>query len=214
MPLTSPMYRCTGVQQGGGGTSCDAVIEGTATIVTNATKVKKNVFSYDSILESFTGTSVTEIGESAFRNTTNLQTLSLGALTSIGTTAFYSAGKSGSTFDIVLNSAVVASQGFQASRVRYVTGTWSSAAGSCLRACTSLKKLEFNLQQLPNYFLYGDTALEEIYLSYSQAVVTCDGNNCLTNVPSTCKVYVPSALVSSYQADSNWSRFDIQALPS
>ena len=94
MPLTSPMYRCTGVQQGGGGTSCDAVIEGTATIVTNATKVKKNVFSYDSILESFTGTSVTEIGESAFRNTTNLQTLSLGALTSIGTTAFYSAMRS------------------------------------------------------------------------------------------------------------------------
>ena len=209
-----PYYHCVIGSGGGGGTSGDAVIEGTATVVTSATKIKKYVFSYDTALESLTAPNVTEIGTSAIRNTTNLQTLVLGALTSIGDTALYSAGKTGSTFDIVLNNATVSTQALQASKVRYITGTWASASGSCLRGCTSLKKLEFNLNKLPTYFLNGDTALEEIYLSYDQAVVTLDGNNCLTNVPSTCKVYVPSALVTSYQADSNWSRFDIQSLPS
>lgn len=213
MALTSPMYRCTGIQQGGGG-GCEELIDGTATsITTNATKVKQHCFYGDSTIESFIGNNVTQIGDSAFRNATNLSNLSLGALTKIDGTAFYSAGKSGYTFDLVLNNAVVASQAMQGSRIRNVTGTWSSSAGSALRACTSLRKVEFNLARLPSYFLYGCTGLQEIYLSYDQAVVTLDGSSCLTNVPNTCKVYVPSALVSSYEADSNWSRFDIQALP-
>lgn len=212
MALASPMYRCAGIQSGSGDPI--SLIEGTATsVTTSATKVKPRLFAYDTTITSFIGRSVTSIGDTSFRQTTNIEVLELGALTKIDSSGLYEAGKRGMTFDLVLNNATVGSQAIQASRVRYVTGTWASAGSSSLRQCTSLKKVEFNLSQLPTYFLYGDTALEEIYLSYDQGVVSLNGNNCLTNVPNTCKVYVPSALVASYQADSNWSRFDIQALP-
>lgn len=207
-----PFYHCTAGAGGGGGNS-DAIIEGTiASITTNASKVKPRIFAYDTTLTSFIGRNVTEIGDTAFRQATSITTLELGSLTKIDSYGLYQVGASGSTFDLDLNGATVGSQAIQASKVRYVTGTWSSAGASALRQCTSLKKVEFNLNQLPTYFLYGDTALEELYLSYDQGVVSV-GSNALTNVPNTCKVYVPSALVSSYQADSNWSRFDIQALP-
>ena len=203
-------FRCINSPSGG---NAESIIDGTATsVTTSATKVKPKLFAYDTTLTSFVGRSVTEIGETAFRQATNVETLEFGSLTKIDTYGLYQVGKSGMTFDIDLDDAVVGSQAIQASKVRYVTGTWSSAAGSALRNCTSLKKVEFNLSAIPTYFLYGNTALEELYLSYDQGVVSV-GSNALTNVPNTCKVYVPSALVSSYQADSNWSRFDVLALP-
>jgi len=204
-------YRCMTNSGGGGGTSAAEIIEGTSSIVTDATKVKAQIFCQDSVLTSFDGPNVTEVGTQAFRQTGSLASLTLGALTKIESYGFYQTGATGETFDVALNNATVAMQAFFGSKVRNVTGTWSSAGASCLRNCTQLKKVEFNLSAFPNDFLYGDTALEEIYLSNQGGVVTASAN-ALNNVPNACKVYVPAALVSSYQADTVWGRFDIQEL--
>lgn len=206
-------YRCmtNSGGGGGGGTSAAEIIEGTSSIVTDATKVKAQIFYQDSVLTSFDGPNVTEVATQAFRQTGSLTSLTLGALTKVENYAFYQTGATGATFDVDLNNATVATQAFFGSKVRNVTGTWNSAGASCLRNCTQLKKVEFNLSAFPNDFLYGDTALEEIYLSYQGGVVTATAN-ALNSVPNTCKVYVPAALKSSYQADTVWGRFDIQEL--
>lgn len=77
--------------------------------------------------------------------------------------------------------------------------------------CTSLEILDFPKLTRLNYTrcLYGCSNLKTLILRYSGGVVPV-GNDVFTNTPFASggtggTVYVPQALISSYQTASNWS---------
>lgn len=76
-------------------------------------------------------------------------------------------------------------------------------------SCKALKTVNIrNLSGLPNHMFYGCTALEDIYIEKTDAVVTV-GSNALANVPTTCNVHVPEALLSDYQANTTWKKYNL-----
>lgn len=79
--------------------------------------------------------------------------------------------------------------------------------------CTSLTKLDLPmLSNIENYGLYNATALNTLILR-NETMCTLGSSSPLYGTPiasGTGYVYVPSALVDTYKADSNWSTFAAQ----
>lgn len=65
-----------------------------------------------------------------------------------------------------------------------------------------------NLSGLSNNMFYNCTSLSDIYIEKTDAVVTV-GSNALGNVHTTCNVHVPAALLSDYQANNTWNKFNL-----
>lgn len=78
------------------------------------------------------------------------------------------------------------------------------------RECTSLARLDLHkATNIGTYAFYGCTKLEALILRMD-AVPTLGGTNAFTNTKiakATGYIYVPSALVDSYKAASNWSTY-------
>ena len=205
-------YRCSGIQSSGGGSEVKELVEGTLTsLTTDATKVKKYAFYNDTALTSFIGHNVTQLDDYAFRSTYSLATLELGNLTVVNSNALYGAGATGSYFDITLNGAA-GGEAFRNSKIRKALGSISSINTGVFRECTNLIEAWWGGSNIGNQVFYGCTALADLYLLNTSGVVTLSNANALTNVPTTCKVHVPSSLLASYQADTTWSAFDLVAI--
>lgn len=70
--------------------------------------------------------------------------------------------------------------------------------------CTSLELVYLAAcTQIENYNFSGCTKLASLYIMTS-SVCTITSNS-VGHIPSGCKIYVPSSLLSSYKAASNWS---------
>ena len=155
---------------------------------------------------------IKSIGNSVFYNCQKLKEIPLTkAITTIGTSAFY--GCKGLT-SVVLPDNI------------------TSLGGSAFYGCSALEevilgsgitKLETNLfrnasllkkvvakgiiTSVATYTFNGCSALESIYIK-SQSVPTASSNT-FTNVPATCKIFVPEALVDDYKEANYWKNFVI-----
>lgn len=68
-----------------------------------------------------------------------------------------------------------------------------------------------NIKNIYSYSFYNCPKLTKLTLK-SESVVLANSSS-LTNTNANVIVYVPSELVTAYQADSFWSKFNIQAIP-
>ena len=88
----------------------------------------------------------------------------------------------------------------------------TSAGKTCFAGDTAIQKLDFPALNTLTYSQHwmNCSSLETLILRYEGGVVGLPNVNCLTGTPieaGTGYVYVPSALVGSYKAATNWATY-------
>ena len=145
---------------------------------------------------------VTSIGNNAFQNCTGLTSISCeGAITLLGSSAFLGS----STSPMALTSASFPNMALT-SNIGYVFGS-TTAASACqlLEFCDIGSTTGISSNVFANCY-----ALETLVLRKTASVCTLANVSAFLNTPmrgydgKTGKVYVPSALISSYKTANNW----------
>ena len=135
---------------------------------------------------------VTVVGESAFRNSTSLEVISMDAVTSVEKEAFRGCTKLASVY---LPSADKLKEG-------------------SFNACISLVMVDLPVATYVGMTaFYNDEALEILILRNTDAVCELYNTGVFYKTPianGTGYIYVPRALVDSYKAATNWSNFAAQ----
>lgn len=211
------------VNVSGGGISVDDLAtntepSGAITLSSSVTQIKDNAFRGKPIT-SITGAGVTSIAQDSLNNT---------QITSITDANFPVLGVS-SNFKLRLRlpstctsiklsgSKIDLSDGSAA--LRYNTGLvsaefpnhTSSTGNFCFAGCTNLALVDFGKGNFANGNVFnGDTKLRTLILRKTSAVQTLSGWSAnmmggIYNNPTLSTIYVPNALISSYQTASNWS---------
>jgi hypothetical protein len=179
-------------QTGGGGGSeeVDSLIDGTITSVSsNATKV----------------------GDYRFRNCDSLVTVSLPNAKSIGSNSFYNCDAL-TTFEAP-NVTTLGSNGFyQCMKLASVTmPKVTTIPSSCFGNCTGLTTADFTALTKIEGSAFGNTVKLVALILRGSSVVTLSSTNVfsMSGIATTGKgyIYVPAALLSSYQTASNWSTY-------
>jgi hypothetical protein len=200
----SAFYKCTGLTS--------------ITIPDGVTSIGNYAFSGCTGLTSITiPDGVTSIGDSAFYKCTGLTSITIpDGVTSIGGSAF-----SGCTR---LTSITIPDSVTSIGRLAFdeCTGLTSitipdsvtSIGNYAFRGCTSLTSatLGTGVATISSYTFNGCTSLTSLTLNKADTYVTLSDTSALANTPivtSTTEgyVYVPSALLSSYQGATNWANY-------
>lgn len=176
---------------GGSDTSAeDALITRSATAYTNArvTSVGNCAFYSNTTITSVSFPNATTIGNEAFRGCTKLATLNFPAAKTIGQHSF----RGNPTMTEAVFPAV------------------TSLGGYAFRENTALKKVDFGRSPtIPTYAFYGCAALTTLVLR-GASIASLGSTNAFTNssiAAGTGYIYVPSALVDTYKAATNWSTY-------
>lgn len=88
-------------------------------------------------------------------------------------------------------------------------------SGNAFQYCSVLKKVDLgNPTRIPTYFFSNATAVEAFIIRKTDAICTLQSANSISGatkiVNGTGYIYVPSALVSSYQTANYWSAYSNQ----
>lgn len=170
---------------------------------TNLTKIQSSVFESCARMSSvILPSSVTAIRTAAFRYCISLGSFSCNnTITELGSYVFNGGGS------YVMTLRTVSLPNLSASGLSNVFGG-SDAAKAC-------KQLEFvdlgSAQSLSSYCFANCYALTTLVLRRTDAICSLGSSNAFTNTPMsgynglTGTVYVPSALISTYQTATNWS---------
>lgn len=206
------------IPSGGGGVTYDEIVSTTTSlnsVVLTKTTVKAYTLAGFSAITSVSSQTVTTIKEYAFFQCTGLQTIDLPALTTLqgGTATSPSAAVSGCFFQYC--SAI---RSVNLPNLTNVYGQYAFASAghsSCvwvlpkltvaaprLFASSQSRLFDFGVvsQLLTDAFYNG--ANKTVILRRTEGVVTAASKDTIKNITT---VYVPSALVSSYQTATNWS---------
>ena len=196
------------------------------------TKVEASSFQKCASLTSVTFPNLTTITTSAFQDCTNLTSVSFPNLTALDAYAFSSSGLTSASFPLATSVGTGAFQSCQSlvslslpavTKPGSIVFDCQHLASIDLTACTELVggtfqqcyALEFidfpSLTKIGNNAFFNARKLSTLVLRHTNAVVTLDGVNAFFNTPFrgynslSGTVYVPNALISSYQSASNWS---------
>ena len=155
-----------------------------------AMSVGNSSFHDCSSLTSASFPAVTYIASNAFYNCTNLTSASFPVVTSISSNAFYNCSKLTS---ITLNSS------FSGSGQSYM-----------FASCVSLSEFDWkNGKSIASNMFSGCKNLNVLVLRKSDAICTLSYTSAFNNTPFASNgtggtLYVPQALIASYQSASNW----------
>ena len=176
------------IQAGGGGTSVeDGLIDGTITECINNRVTNVRIYAFQGLkkLAKVDLPAATIINNYAFNGCTALTTVNLPAATSIG------------------NNACSACTALTTVNLPAATKINDYAFNGCnamtkvdLYAATSIGKRAF----------YNCKKLKSIIIR-SETMCTLSDTDAFTNTPGTSHIYVPSALLESYRAATNWSNY-------
>lgn len=126
--------------------------------------------------------------DSAFYSNTNLKTCKLPKITAVGNSSFMSAGLVDTDFSAL-----------------------ETIGQYAFRSCTKLARLDFPaLKSIASHNNFNGCSRLATLILRSNTMVTLAATNAFTGTPiasGTGYIYVPAALVSTYQADSVWSTF-------
>lgn len=158
---------------------------------------------------------VTSIGLDAFRNCTSLALTGLpSGVTSIGENAFYGCENLALT-ELPSGMTSIGSNTFYGCEKLALTELPSgvtSIGSNAFRNCSGLRQLDAqNVATIGTYVFASCFYLTELVLRKSDTVCTLSNVNAFVNTPMrgyngrTGTVYVPSALISTYQTATNWS---------
>lgn len=176
----------------------------TKVILPNATTVSSGAFGYCKNLETVDLPLVTSIGSSAFNNCTKLKNVNLPKVTT-----FNPDGYSGSTFHncSALEKIVLPS-------LKSIGGSRSSNGNTFLN-CTSLKVVDFGvITSISGYeadFFEGCGALNTVIIRTDKVCTIMA--NMFANTPiasGSGYIYVPSARIEEYKANTNWNKYSEQ----
>ena len=151
---------------------------------------------------------VTKVISYACYGITTLKKVNLPNVISIGGYAFR--GCSGITEFNAPNATTVSSYAFYgcSNLLEISFQNISSVAGTCFYQCTKLKKADFGpkCKTLSGSSLAYCSALDHLILRYTDGVVVI-ATNTFSGANFDGYVYVPSALLADYQADTNWTTY-------
>ena len=187
--------------------NCKALTE--VSIPSGITTVPASFASGCSSLVSVTiPNTVTSIGNSAFENCVELLTITIpSTVTTIGTNLLK--GNKKLTTVTISGGITTINNGFvyncSALTSISIPNTVTTINGDAFRACTSLKNITIpaSVTTIANNAFYGNNKMEEYHFQ-STTPPTLGGTNAFNGIPSTCKIYVPAASLSAYQAATNW----------
>ena len=180
---------------GGGSAQLDALIDGSITDLTsNALTIRSGMFKGLTTLNSVTFPQCTLINSGdTFYNCTGLQKIAADSFPEVTEIKNGNSCFNGCT---ALSVAVFP-------KLNSINGNYN------FTGCRSLAAFDAPLQNIGPYFFQNDTSLVTVVLRRS-TMTTLQTGNCFsgsafdsTGVGGT--LYVPQALISSYQSDSNWS---------
>ena len=180
--------------EGGGGDSeenlLDARLNGTITEINSA---------------------VTSISGYACRALPNLTRVHLPNVTSIGTYAFHTCPKL-KVFEAP-NLTTAGTYWFAESTglVEIALPKLTTIANASFNRCTSLVKADFAIaSSIGTSVFYGNSKFTTLILRRTAGVCTLAGTNSLTGTPiasGTGYIYIPAALMASYETASQWSTY-------
>ena len=166
----------------------------------------------DNTLVDYTSTAITTISTTyLFYGCTSLKTVTLPNLTQIADNTFY-----GCTALETLNAPYSINVGATAFRnctkLTYFCHNVAGIYTDCFRGCTSLLGVDLgtSMANTRGYMFEGDTKLKKVVIRRTANVCPLQNINAFNNTPFKSggtggTLYVPAALVSSYQSASNWS---------
>ena len=181
------------VETGGGGddTQIDALIDRSITEISNSrvTKIGEYAFYYCKILTTANFPAATSIGGNSFYSCNSLTTVDFPVATSIGSNAFQNCAKLTTANFPAVTSIII----------------------NAFRGCSSLTTVDFPVATSIGSYAFRDcSSLTTLILRNPDVVCTLSNTNAFTSTPiasGTGYIYVPSALVDSYKAETNWSTF-------
>lgn len=146
---------------------------------------------------------VTYIGTGAFRACESITSISCnGVITTLGESAFLG--------DTTTHPSQIIHANFPNMAVSSLGGVFGSSANA--NACRLLEDIDIgNTAGLGNYAFMNCYKLQTLILRKSDAICTLANVSAFTNSPVrgyaglTATIYVPSALISTYQTATNWS---------
>lgn len=213
------------------------VTEITAEDLQGATQIGDYAFYYCAKLESaIIPDSVTSIGYAAFRLCTNLTTINLpDNLVSLGGEAFRDCSKLSTPINIPDNITSIAYSLFYGcsklpsvvipDRVTSIGGSAfynctgltsinipngvSSIVSQAFQGCSSLISIKIpnSVTSIANQTFYGCTSMQYYDFTSHTSVPTLSNVNAFRNIPSTCEIRVPVALINQWKAATNWSTY-------
>ena len=203
------------VPTGGGGENLDKLIDGTITEVSSAvTRVNSYAFYYRTNLTSANFPNATSIGNYAFSDCSALASANFPNATSIGNRAF-----SGCRDFTTANFPAVTSIGSYAfnSCTGLTTTNFpvvTSIGTYGFTTCTGLTTANFPaVTSISNYGFIGCSNLTALILRNTTKAATLGGSSAFNQTPIVSGkgyIYVPAALVDTYKAATNWSKFASQ----
>lgn len=159
--------------------------------------------SGDAYITSISFPSLTELGSNAFYGQSKVVSINIPGVTDLtGTYEFYLCSK--------LKSMTLPALSHPASTY--------NTLGYTFRGCSVIEKIDlgnnstiFN-QRFYQYCFYGCKNLKALILRWNNVVINSASNNLTSSgiASGIGYIYVPSSLVSSYQAASNWSSYSSQ----
>lgn len=192
----------------------DALInKSIAEVFSNVTRIKDYVFYKCTSLTTASFPNVTTVGENAFSECSNLKTINFPLLKTMGERCFQ---KCNALTDVTF-PMVTKTSGYS---LGYCTGLRTvnfpalpSIYSETFKSSTALETADFLVATSigNSAFLYCSnlTAL----ILRSETMATLSNTNAFSNTPiaaGTGYIYVPSALVESYKAESTWSTYAAQ----
>lgn len=162
-------------------------------------------------LIDYTSNDITSIATTyLFYNCTTLKTVTLPNLTRIADNTFYGCSAL-ETLNAPYSINVGATAFRNCTKLQYFCHNVAGIYTDCFRGCSSLLGVDLgaSMANTRNYMFEGATKLKKVVIRAS-AVCPLQSTNAFDNTPFKSGgtggiLYVPAALVSSYQAASNWS---------
>lgn len=205
-------------QGGGGDDQLVTILDGTATEISNSevTSLRDNVFSGMSSLKSVDFPSLQTIGDFAFSSCTALELTSLpSGVTSIGSSAFAHCASLALT-DLPPNLQTIGSMAFDQCKELAITSipsTVTAIGQYAFRNCSNLTRMVFQgeLYRLDTRLFYYCTGLNVLVLRRTSGPCALANTNVFEGTPFSSSgtggtVYVPEALIESYQTATNWTK--------
>lgn len=176
---------------GGGDTQIDGLIDRNITEISNSrvTKIGNNAFNNCNKLTTADFPAVTSIDANAFNNCTSLINVNIPAVKSMMDSVFY----------------------FCTSLTAVDFPALTSIGNGVFQFCTSLTAVDFTaLTSIGSVAFFQCNNLTALILRKTDIVCKLSSYNALSNTPiasGTGYIYVPSALVDSYKAATNWATY-------
>lgn len=179
------------------------------TIIIGAVKrIERNAFADCDTLTTVTAPEATSMGQAAFYYCYSLRTIFAPKTTTIGVAGFSACSNLQKAEFPVLKT--IGGRAFSDAGLKSVNYPLiTSIPNSAFERCTSLIKADFtNVTSIDSSAFYKDTVLETIILRGSSVATLASSVFSGTPIASgTGYIYVPSALVDSYKAATNWATY-------